>query len=247
MRTHLSLVRMLASIASTRARGDGPIVTDKQWLRLEAWERTSPGSSGPPELNRHGVTDRNIAWKATTPLGSLSVSSDSLPFADASFSELVLADLLEYVRDERAVLAEARRVLVDGGKLTVLAPYHGLTTWLDGANWHRYLHDLRGSEALLPELAESGWRRRYRKEDLRALITQSGFQMASIDQRGTGLSELGWFIGRLLEEKRAQPSATADLDIIRIRYAARSLDRRDQMGPLGSWLIVEAIKRDPGE
>jgi hypothetical protein len=35
---------------------------------------------------------------------------------------------------------------------------------------------------------------------------------------------------------------SANLDLIRIRYAARSLDRRVPFGALGSWLIVEAVK-----
>lgn len=242
MRAYLSLVRLLAPPTDASVREVRPIVTDAKILRLEAWDRIPPGASGPIALNRHGVADRDIAWKATTPSGVVSVSASCLPFPDQSFDRLILADMLEYVRDEKVALAEARRVLTDGGRLTVLVPYHGPTSWLDGANWHRYLHDLRGSETLLPELSESGWRRRYRKADLQSLISHSGFALASTDQRGTGLSELGWFIGRLLEEKRPQPAAGPDLDIIRIRYAARSLDRRVQLGPLGSWLIVEAIK-----
>ncbi len=209
-------------------------MTDEKSLRLEAWERTPPGAAGPASINRHGVADRDIAWKATTAHGVVSVSAARLPFADGRFDRVVLADLLEYVRDERAVLAEVRRVLAPDGRLSILVPYHGPTTWLDGANWHRYLHDLTGSESLLPELAESGWRRRYRKSDITDLLTGCGISMGSMDQRGTGLSELGWFIGRLLEEKRSQPApVSADLDLIRIRYAARSLDRRCTAWPPG--------------
>ncbi len=213
-----------------------------QQLRLEAWERTPPGQPAHIELNRHGVSVRDIAWKATTDAGIVSVSAGKLPFGDDTFRQLVLADLLEYVRDERAVLSEVARVLTAGGQLTVLVPYHGPTTWLDGANWHRYLHDLGGSDTLLPELAESGWRRRYRRADLQSLLTESGFTLGTVHQRGTGLSELGWFIGRLLQEKRPPVSVSAELDLVRIRYAARSLDRRMPMGSLGSWLIVEAVK-----
>lgn len=218
-------------------------MTDPKPLRLEAWDRTPPGEAIPVALNRHGVADRDVAWKATTRSGIVSVSSTQLPFADASFDRIVLADLLEYVRDEKATLGEARRVLTDGGQLTILAPYHGPTNWLDGANWHRYLHDLTGSDTLLPELAESGWRRRYRKSDLESLLTECGFSLATVDRRGTGLSELGWFVGRLLEEKRGNTMMSAELDLIRIRYAARSLDRRVPLGPLGSWLIVESTKQ----
>lgn len=217
-------------------------MTDEKRLRLEAWDRTPPGEVALVELNRHGVAVRDIAWKATTDHGIVSVSAKQLPFGDGVFDQLVLADLLEYVRDEKSVLAEASRILAPHGQLTVLAPYHGPMTWLDGANWHRYLHDLTEAESLLPELAESGWRRRYRKSDLEALLTESGFALGSIDQRGTGLSELGWFIGRLLQEKRPPANVSADLDLIRVRYAARSLDRRVPLGPLGSWLIVEAVK-----
>jgi SAM-dependent methyltransferase len=217
-------------------------VTDAHHLRLEAWDRTPPGTAAQIELNRHGVATHDIPWKATTDTGVFSVSARRLPFSDGAFQHLALADLLEYVRDERAVLAEVFRVLESGGRLTVLAPYHGPTTWLDGANWHRYLHDLGGSDVSLPELAESGWRRRYRRADLETLLTESGFALCTVEQRGTGLSELGWFIGRLLQEKRPPVTVSANLDLIRIRYAARSLDRRVPFGSLGSWLIVEAVK-----
>lgn len=222
----------------------GSIVTDQKQLRLEAWDRIPPGVTTSIEFNRHGVAIRDIPWKATTSSGVLSVMAKRLPFPDGVFDHLMLADLLEYVRDERAVLAEVARVLAPQGRLTVLAPYHGATTWLDGANWHRYLHDLTASETILPELAESGWRRRYRKSDLEALLVDSGFQLGSVDQRGTGLSELSWFVGRLLEEKRLPTQLSADPGLVRIRFSARSLDRRVPLGPLGSWLIVEATKSE---
>ncbi|MEZ4506063.1 MAG: hypothetical protein R2848_09525 [Thermomicrobiales bacterium] len=97
-------------------------------------------------MNRHGVADRDIGWKATTPFGVVSRLIEPTPLC-RSLVRIVLADLLEYVRDERAAtLAEVHRVIAPGGRLTVLAPYLGPTTWMDGANWHRYLHDLRGSD-----------------------------------------------------------------------------------------------------
>lgn len=219
------------------------IVTDRKQLRLESWDRIPPGIEPKIELNRHGVSVRDISWKATTDTGIVSVTAPALPFADGTFDHITLADLLEYVRDEQAVLAEVARVMAPEGRLTVLTPFHGPTTWLDGANWHRYLHDLSGSDQILPELSESGWRRRYRRADLVELLTDSGFTPGKIDQRGTGLSELSWFIGRLLQEKRPQTTFGADLDLIRIRYSARSLDRRVSLGSLGAWLIVEAQKK----
>src|SRR5688572_21322122 len=131
MRMHLTLVRMLARASTASATSVRPIVTDEKALRLEAWDRTPPGAGARVQLNRHGVANHDIPWKATTPVGVVSVSATRLPFADGSFDRLVLADLLEYVRDETATLAEARRVLSNRGRLTVLAPYHGPTSWLD--------------------------------------------------------------------------------------------------------------------
>jgi SAM-dependent methyltransferase len=242
MRAYLTLVRMLTHLRATGAIESQPIVPDSKLLRLEAWDRIPPDPREPLQINRHGVTEREMAWKALTGSGVVAVSATRLPFPDRSFDHVVLADLLEYVRDERVALGEAHRVISPGGRLTVIVPFLGPTSWLDGTNWHRYLHDLRGSESQLPELAESGWRRRYRKQDLENLVTLSGFSLASLDQRGTGLSEFGWFVGRLLEEKRRQSPAGTGSDIIRMRYRARALDRRAHLGPLGSWLILEATK-----
>ena len=48
----------------------------------------------------------------------------SLPFADSSFDKAVAADLVEHLEDETfaAMLAEARRVLVRGGTLSLYTP-----------------------------------------------------------------------------------------------------------------------------
>lgn len=224
-----------------------PIVNDPGHLRLEGWEPIPSRLFAPIELNRHGVSDRSIVWKATTSSGSVAVRPTQLPFRDETFAHVTVADLLEYVRDEHATLAEVARVSTRRGRLTLLTPYLGTTTWLDGANWHRYLHDLTGSDAFLPELAESGWRRRYRRSDLESLLAQHGFELRASDRRGTGLSELGWFVARLLERRSPAPGSEPDLDLIRIRHTARALDRRIPLGPLGSWLIIEAVKTEKGD
>lgn len=217
-------------------------MTDLNLLRLEAWEDPLPGATVPIELNRHGVSPCAIAWRATTAAGVVSIASSRMPFADGSFEAVVLSDLLEYVRDEKATLAEARRVLAPGGTLTMVVPALGPMMWLDAANWHRYLHDLTHSDRLIPELSESGWRRHYRDSDLVRLISEGGFALSAMQRSGTGFSEIGWFVGRLMEERVRRTVEPVPPSLAKTRRAVRSLDRRLPLGRFGSWLSVSAIR-----
>ncbi|MEU8609076.1 class I SAM-dependent methyltransferase [Actinoplanes sp. NPDC048791] len=45
-----------------------------------------------------------------------------LPFPDGSFDVVVLSEVLEHIPDDRAVIAEAQRVLAPGGMLAVTVP-----------------------------------------------------------------------------------------------------------------------------
>lgn len=85
----------------------------------------------------------------------------TLPFPDASFDLIVIADLLEHVADDRGMLAEVARCLRAGGRAIVNVPR--LKPWgvlgplrhavgLTDA-WHGHLHagyDERSLRALLP-------------------------------------------------------------------------------------------------
>lgn len=54
----------------------------------------------------------------------------SLPFEDATFDVVVVVDLLEHLEDDRAFVAELRRVLVPGGRLVVNVPRRRTTSLL---------------------------------------------------------------------------------------------------------------------
>jgi SAM-dependent methyltransferase len=47
---------------------------------------------------------------------------EHLPFRDSTFDIVVLNEVIEHVHDDRATLAEAKRILADGGRIVIYAP-----------------------------------------------------------------------------------------------------------------------------
>src|SRR5262245_57676609 len=51
------------------------------------------------------------------------VQEDRLPFADAEFDVVVVADMIEHVTNERVFVADLARILKPGGRLLVNTPH----------------------------------------------------------------------------------------------------------------------------
>jgi SAM-dependent methyltransferase len=81
--------------------------------------------------------------------------AEELPFADATFDVVTCLDVVEHTPDDRATLAELRRVTRPGGLLLVTVPaYQALWSWHDEANLHfrRY-----NSASLRAAARTAGW------------------------------------------------------------------------------------------
>jgi SAM-dependent methyltransferase len=57
----------------------------------------------------------------TTP-GLMLAVGEHLPFRNATFDTIVLNEVIEHVRDDRATIAESLRILVPGGRIVIYAP-----------------------------------------------------------------------------------------------------------------------------
>jgi SAM-dependent methyltransferase len=80
---------------------------------------------------------------------------EELPFADATFDVVTCLDVVEHTPDDRATLAELRRVTRPGGLLLVTVPaYQGLWSWHDVVNQHFRRYD---SASLRTAAGASGW------------------------------------------------------------------------------------------
>ncbi len=89
------------------------------------------------------------------------LSGSQLPYADATFDLIVVADMLEHVSDDRGLLAEIARCLKVGGRAVLNVPrlkpsgmLHGVRRALGLTDeWHGHLHagyDSQSLRALLP-------------------------------------------------------------------------------------------------
>ena len=68
---------------------------------------------------------------ADDPAGRVIAAGERLPFSDGTFDGLVSINVLEHVADVEAVVAEAWRVLDDGGEWLAVTPNGNWEFWLD--------------------------------------------------------------------------------------------------------------------
>ena len=80
---------------------------------------------------------------------------EAMPFADATFDLVTCLDVIEHTPDDRATLAELRRVTRPGGLLVVTVPaYQALWSWHDEVNRHFRRYD---APALRAAARAAGW------------------------------------------------------------------------------------------
>lgn len=103
--------------------------------------------------------------------------ASKLPFPDSSFDKVVMSEVIEHVKDEKAVLKEIYRVLKKGGILTLTTCNLDYPFFWDPINWilqHIFnTHIKSGFWAGI-------WNqhtRLYKKERIRNLVEETGFKI----------------------------------------------------------------------
>jgi ubiquinone/menaquinone biosynthesis C-methylase UbiE len=158
-------------------------------------------------------------------------SAAALPFRDARFDVVLIADVLNGVGvDEAATLGEAHRVLRAGGLLAANVPAFAC---LQGA------HDAAVDTA-----------RRYRRATLTRLLTAGGFTIRRLTYWNTVLFPLAWMVRRL----RRLPAGSATSDLVRLPrvvdatltaiLAGEARVARWIPMPFGTSVLAVAAKRD---
>jgi SAM-dependent methyltransferase len=166
------------------------------------------------------------------------------PQPDASYDAVVLLDELALTVLEEEALAEAARVLHPGGILLLRVPAAGRLAWLDGYNAFRYIQEITHRGRRLPEAAGVGYRRHYRREDLRKLL-QPHFRLREMRAAGIGLSDSAR-LALSLFWRWALQSPRGDAAIRRIPETLARLEGRLAPAGRGYWLVT-AAERLPAE
>lgn len=141
----------------------------------------------------HGVeylAEKVAQWEAAHPGDGRVQRGDlvTLPFEDGSFDAVLLNEVLEHVPDERATLAELRRVLRPGGILLLFSPNrrwpfetHGVDA-RDGSGRRippRLTFGLPWLPLWLTLRLVRPWARNYWPGDLARLVRNAGFRVST--------------------------------------------------------------------
>jgi hypothetical protein len=183
-----------------------------------------------------------VAWPIRCATGSrvFLANTWALPLADGSCRSITCLDVLEYVRDDEAMMAEFGRLLAAGGRLRLRVPNTGPLAGIDAFNLYHYLVDTTHRRRRPAETDEVGWRRHYGGGDLAELLGPR-FRVCTVSTRRIGATELvdavvlilcRWVLGSDSAYRRSLPP---------LRRFARWEDR---IGPgrIGTVLTIEAVK-----
>lgn len=169
----------------------------------------------------------------------------ALPVPDGVADAVTMLDIVEHVDHPETAIAEARRVLRDGGVLVVSVPHHGLLHRLDALNVYEAMRRRRPEWPQLEAATASGGHehRHFRVSELEALL-RPYFDVDRVARTGLGLQEL-FHLGLLLLRVplRAERVTRALLPLHLVIYL---IDDLLPLGRFGYHLTVRARPASDG-
>jgi SAM-dependent methyltransferase len=178
--------------------------------------------------------EERFAW-----ITVLEGDATELPVPDSVADAVTMLDIVEHVDRPEAAVAEARRVVRDGGVLVVSVPHRGLLHRLDALNVYEAMRRRRPDWPPLEPATESGGHehRHFRVSELEALLSPH-FDVDGVARTGLGLQEL-FHLGLLVLRVplRAERVTRALLPLHLVIYL---LDDLLPLGRFGYHLTVRA-------
>jgi len=148
-------------------------------------------------------------------------------FPDAAFDAVILMEVIEHLRDPRAILAECRRILKPGGILLVTTP--NAASWtasVMGARWEGFSLTAMGGHVSFFDPAS-----------IRVIAERTGFETVRIDTRSVRFFERGqcpaavYAVAKIGSELLNWPARRCGKGHDMLAYLRRPLDGQDMRPP----------------
>lgn len=110
----------------------------------------------------------------------------AMPFAENSFNQAIMTEVLEHVKNEKKALSEVYRILKPNGKLVLTVPSYNFPFLWDPLNW--ILQNLFGTHISGTNFFAGIWARHlrlYKRENLKKLIKGVGFKIEETEELTT--------------------------------------------------------------
>lgn len=195
----------------------------------------------PPRVALSVRRSGDVARPSTPARIGVEVVRPRLPYADERFDTVVALDVLEHVLDEERWLAELARITRPGGRLTLRVPATGPLSWLDALNIYRYVVEISNRGTAPRQTQPIGWHRHYSHRELAAMLSAASFRPISAHHAGTGLDEIPGIAG-LMTLDWLLGLRNAERKVHRARARLQRLDDKLRIGPIGTELIIEAVR-----
>lgn len=190
------------------------------------------------EVNQHLFTAGTRPLLIEGADWSIRCRHQRLPLASGSIDEIEIVDVLEYVRNDRALYAEIERVARPGGVVRLRAPNVGPLAGIDSINLYRYLTDVTKRGVRTPESDEIGFRRHFSPVEVGEALGPA-FTVERSWTSGLALSEIA-NLAALISLTWRQERSDRYNDIRPKIDALARFDRRLPARRIGFWLWVEA-------
>lgn len=110
----------------------------------------------------------------------------AMPFAENSFNQAIMTEVLEHVKNERKALAEVHRILKPNGILVLTVPSYNFPFLWDPLNW--ILQNIFRIHISGTNFFAGIWARHlrlYNRENLQELINNAGFKIEEVEELTT--------------------------------------------------------------
>jgi SAM-dependent methyltransferase len=178
----------------------------RRWLPGDALNVLDIGCAfayGSAAIQAHGPDGRTVVGVERDPdhlrqaqerfpwITVLEGDATDLPVPDAVADAVTMLDIVEHIGRPEVAIAEARRVIRDGGVLVISVPHRGLLHRLDGLNVYAALRRRRPHWPALEATTESGGHehRHFRLTELEELL-RPHFEVDRVARTGLGLQEI---------------------------------------------------------